>query len=169
MTSAGKMCLICKEIVELNNFHKNSNRKDGLAANCKECAKSISREWYSNNRERGIANAKRRKEKHRYDHQERLYNAAKDRSTGNGKAFDITKEDVIIVDTCPVLGIPLSYTGGKASASSYSLDRIDSSKGYVKGNVQVISRKANAMKNNASKEELIAFAKWVMKTFEETN
>jgi hypothetical protein len=38
--------------------------------------------------------------------------------------------------------------------NSYSLDRIDSNKGYVKGNVWVISRRANVIKNNATLEEL---------------
>jgi UDP-N-acetylenolpyruvoylglucosamine reductase len=44
-----------------------------------------------------------------------------------------------------------------------SLDRIDSARGYVPGNVQVVSHKANTMKSNASTEELIAFSEWVQK------
>lgn len=39
-----------------------------------------------------------------------------------------------------------------------SLDRIDNSKGYVRGNVMVISLRANAIKNNATAEELTAVA-----------
>lgn len=46
-----------------------------------------------------------------------------------------------------------------------SVDRIDSGKGYIKGNVWVISRKANVMKNNATFKELKEFAEWV-KTFQ---
>jgi hypothetical protein len=52
------------------------------------------------------------------------------------------------------LGLKLEQGNGKSTASSPSLDRIDSSKGYVKGNVRVISHRANLLKNNATVEEL---------------
>ena len=51
------------------------------------------------------------------------------------------------------------HTGNSFSPS---LDRIDSTKGYVPGNVWVISNKANRMKSNAAAEELIIFAKSVL-------
>jgi hypothetical protein len=47
--------------------------------------------------------------------------------------------------------------------TSPSLDKIDPEKGYVKGNVMWMSQLANAMKNNATKEELKQFANWVLK------
>lgn len=56
---------------------------------------------------------------------------------------------------CPVLGVPLVD-------GNTSIDRIDPSKGYVPGNLQIISSKANRMKNNATVEELRRFAEWVL-------
>lgn len=74
-------------------------------------------------------------------------------------------EDIfpLLVDKCPILEIPLDYgpsiTGAKIPYNYASLDKIDPSKGYVLGNLQVISRKANSMKSNATKEELRTFVK----------
>lgn len=71
--------------------------------------------------------------------------------------FDITEDDFVNTGFCPVFGT--AYQIGTPYAMS--IDRIDSQLGYVKSNVQLISRRANTMKNNATKEELKAFARWI--------
>jgi hypothetical protein len=62
----------------------------------------------------------------------------------------------LIVDTCPLLGVRLTYENFKGNApSNYAtLDRIDPNKGYVEGNVQIVSFRANTLKSNATLEEL---------------
>ena len=42
---------------------------------------------------------------------------------------------------------------------------VDSSKGYIKGNVEVISRKANIMKSDACPEELLEFAYEILERY----
>ncbi len=54
---------------------------------------------------------------------------------------------------CPALGVPLVW-GSADLDSSPSLDRIDPDQGYVHGNVQWLSHKANRIKNNATLDEL---------------
>lgn len=68
--------------------------------------------------------------------------------------FDLTVEDFTIPDTCPVLGIPLSMQRGYKTDNSPSLDRLVPAKGYTKGNVFVISDRANRIKSDATAEEL---------------
>ncbi len=85
--------------------------------------------------------------------------------------FNLTEEDVAAPKVCPVLGIPLVVNRGPRGTgpmpNSPSVDRIDPTKGYTKGNVQIISHRANAMKQNATPEELRQFACWVFKTYGE--
>ena len=67
-----------------------------------------------------------------------------------------------MVHVCPILGIPLKINKPRTPRdNSYSLDRIDNSKGYVPGNIQIISVKANNMKSNATLEELEALVAYM--------
>lgn len=86
----------------------------------------------------------------------------KGRAKREEKEFTVTIDDIPWVDICPILGIPLDYTlctGEGIKKSSPTLDRIDNTKGYIPGNVMVISSLANTMKSCASPEELILFSK----------
>lgn len=93
----------------------------------------------------------------------RMYRRAKSRAKAKGQEFTITKEDIHIPELCPILKCPLVVHKGKSGAfpDSPSLDRIDSSKGYTPDNIWVISQRANAMKYNATPEELKLFADWI--------
>lgn len=83
---------------------------------------------------------------------------AKRRSKKRGWDFDLEESDVVIPEVCPVLGIPLfrGYAEGKRTPgpNSPSLDRVNPTLGYVKGNVRVISWKANRIKTDATAQEL---------------
>ena len=78
----------------------------------------------------------------------------KRRAKEKGFAFSITHEDIQVPAVCPVLGIPLYVGDGGPTDNSPELDRIDNNKGYVKGNVMVVSRRANRIKNDATLDEL---------------
>ena len=86
--------------------------------------------------------------------------AAKDRAKKRGIEFSIEESDIIIPDVCPIFRIPLFFMPhgnakvGYVDPNTPTLDRIDNSKGYVKGNVWIISWRANRLKNDATIEEL---------------
>jgi hypothetical protein len=72
----------------------------------------------------------------------------------------------LIVDTCPLLGVSLTYDNFKGNApDNYAtLDKIDPNGGYVEGNVQIVSFRANMLKSNATLEELKMIVKnWTTK------
>ena len=72
-----------------------------------------------------------------------------------GLQFDLEPSDIIYPEFCPVLGIRIEQNTKRGpNDSSPSLDRIFPERGYVKGNIRVISQKANRIKNDATAEEL---------------
>lgn len=78
---------------------------------------------------------------------------AKSRAKKRNVPFNIEVSDIVIPDNCPVLAIPIYRTAGKLTNNSPSLDCFYPENGYVKGNVWVISQKANTLKNNLSLPE----------------
>lgn len=83
-----------------------------------------------------------------------LLRNAKARAKACGFEYNLTFNDISWNSVCPLLNIPLRVNSGRCGPDSPTLDRLDNSKGYVPGNVQIISFKANTIKNNATIEEL---------------
>lgn len=91
-----------------------------------------------------------------------LHRGARRRAEEFGVPFAISISDIHVPTHCPALGIPL-IKGGRLHPNSPTLDRILPPKGYVVGNIAVISWRANKLKNNATPEELTALAAWLEK------
>ena len=92
---------------------------------------------------------------------------AKSRAKEKHLEFNIDASDIMIPTVCPILHIELYNKKGSpgGSPNSPALDRIDNSKGYVKGNVRVVSHLANMMKSSATEEQLIKFADWIYSSY----
>ena len=102
-------------------------------------------------------NQMKRRFKYRHKIEYTLFHAAKQRAKKRDIEFNITQEDIIIPETCPILGIPIYVSEGKASDNSPTLDRIHPQKGYTKGNVRVISHRANSKKQDNTVEDFERF------------
>ena len=114
--------------------------------------KETNKKWYDNNREKTLERAKqwRSENKERF-----MWNQAKCRAKKKGMEFNLEVIDIVIPTHCPIFGIPLFSNEGKgACPNSPTLDRLDQDKGYVKGNIWVISSKANTIKSYSSIEDL---------------
>ena len=92
-----------------------------------------------------------------------LLHNAKMRANALGLPFNITVEDVVIPEQCPVLGVKLCWIRGRGRTQpdTPSLDRMNPSLGYVKGNVRVISWRANCLKRDGTLEEFEAIVAYM--------
>jgi len=85
-----------------------------------------------------------------------ILNKARHSAKSRGLEFNLEIEDIIIPSTCIYFKQPLDVWGNPDFVPS--IDRIENSKGYVKGNIQIISYLANKMKHTATQEQLRTFA-----------
>lgn len=79
-----------------------------------------------------------------------LLKEAKKRAKEFNREFDLQLEDIFIPERCPISGNLLV----KHTPDAPSLDRIDSSKGYTRDNIAVISWRMNVAKSNLTAEEV---------------
>jgi hypothetical protein len=84
----------------------------------------------------------------------RMLARARHRAKKNNLPFNIELSDIVIPKTCPLLDIELKSNTDKTSPNNPSLDKIIPELGYVKGNIWVVSLRANKLKNDASLQEL---------------
>ena len=89
-----------------------------------------------------------------------MWLSAKRRALLGGLDFNLEVSDVVIPGVCPVLGISIQRDNKKVNDNSPALDRVDNMKGYIKGNVAVISYRANRLKGDASVSDLKALLKY---------
>lgn len=90
-----------------------------------------------------------------------MFCTAKARAKKQGVPFSLSVDDFEIPESCPILGLKLEPGNRKVHFSSPSLDKIIPELGYVKGNVAVISNKANMIKNLGTSEDHRKIADWM--------
>jgi len=171
-TTIQKKCKKCHEVKKVcdSNFQFRLERNK-YREHCKICRNKRKTELLNNKKKDPVFLSKLkskdsiRKKIYRKNHQDFLFekrkmnivkillSKSKTRAKTQNMEHNIAEEDIIIPLFCPVLGIPIFVSRGKVSDNSPSLDRINNNLGYIKGNVKVISYKANALKSNGSINE----------------
>ena len=135
-----KKCSGCKKVLPVTEFYPAKERSDGRRAYCISCQSPI-----------------------------RSYYELKKRARKKRLPMEVTAEYIknIYPDDmiCPVFGIKMTI--GLKRSSSPSIDRIIPEKGYVPGNVIIVSMKANQIKSNATPDEIIKVGKFYKKLLEE--
>ena len=96
-----------------------------------------------------------------YRAQRSKFNRKKANALKVGYTWSITFGELEWPTKCPILGIELDYFAETRQENSPSFDRVDSSKGYDKGNVIVLSWRANRIKNDGTPAEHRAIADYI--------
>jgi hypothetical protein len=156
LEQTGKKCL---------NYPKNRKKPEPINSEeeRKERHRYYARKYNENNKE---ALREKRTRHILKNYEKYMWSVAKQSAKARGIEFNIEPTDITLVDTCPYLGLKLEKNIGTyrgTQPNSISLDRIDSSKGYVKGNIQVVSLLANKCKSNLDLATLVTFAEGVLK------
>jgi hypothetical protein len=159
-----RRCRGCDRELPDHEFHIGSSR-------CRECKNRQWRERYAVQSAEWKARRRAREAQwraaspHRY-----LLARARTSARLRGLEFDLGPADLPdpLPTVCPVLGCMLRYdfterpgSRRQAHPCAASLDRLDSRRGYVRGNVAVISWRANVLKQDATLEELELLIRWM--------
>lgn len=163
-----RTCSDCGETKELSKFPYNRGRgKDKetiyYRKYCYTCKNNKYKEsdTYKNKPQKKTTREKsqRDNETKRENIQKVIWGNAKDRvdkAVKDGKKpppFTIVPSDIVVNNYCPQLGIRLVMNRGVCKDNSYSLDKIVPSKGYIPGNIQVVSNLFNRLKSDAENEQ----------------
>lgn len=135
--SGRNTCKICKTKEYREKYNLKRNLKYKIDPEFRDAEKQRSRNWRHKNPEKSILKDARR------------------RSIEKNIPFNLSSEDIIIPEVCPILKIALNKNTGLWKDDSPSIDRIIPEKGYVKENIIIISYRANRIKNDHTISEIV--------------
>jgi len=179
-----RMCMKCGNDKPLKDFPitKKPNGNEYYQHTCKKCRsdqrvanrknidvrdheRKLAQTRYNNNKQLVLEKNKQWRDSEDGT-KNRMIHRSLQRAREKGYEHSISIDDILIPNECPVLHIPFcSGTKSGGYWNTPSIDRKDSTKGYTKDNIQIISMRANTMKSDASVEELVKFARWVLDTY----
>jgi hypothetical protein len=156
-----KQCNRCKQYLPLFSFAKNNASVDKLQYACKTCD-NLRQKTRRKEKQTELKEYNKDYRKRNFDNMDfrlqNLLNASRARAKEKNREHTLTKQDLFDLypkdNKCPIFGFELQWNTSGFRENSPSIDRIDSSKGYTKENVQIISWKANRIKGYASVEDL---------------
>jgi predicted Zn-ribbon and HTH transcriptional regulator len=161
-----RTCKVCNLEKELSEFPARiSKRLLTKTAQCNKCRYTKANARVASNpvlRATKIVSMQKSYKKTKALEPEKLMvKEARKRAKREGVVCTITPADIYIPKFCPLMGIPLKFNYGEKAASpnSPSLDKIYPDKGYIPGNVMVISNAANVAKSNLTPQQLISIGR----------
>ena len=154
--SKGKVCTVCNIWKPFSEFYKKASGKNGIRPYCKSCSKEYQanicpfKKWFASKNSRTKFAGKEFTIE-----PEDIPGVKIKRFKGEHQRWPEMWEAIEYPKVCPVQGIKLGWKakGNGGQDNSPSLDRIDPTKGYIPGNVMIMSSLANKMKSNSTLEQ----------------
>lgn len=163
------VCEICNKEFERDIKEINRNTKIGRRTYCSRSCSGIGNQWslgtyHGNGDLSHIPPEKlKTKKKDQYSPFRKHLGSARKRDTEQNLTLEYLKELWELQNgTCPLTGWVLSLDRS-AKPNQASLDRIDSNKGYIQGNVRYVALIANLCKWSFTDEQVIDFCNSVVK------
>lgn len=100
---------------------------------------------------------------------------ARSRALNSNIEFNITFEYIKELwneqkGICALSNVPMTYLLREGrTPTNVSIDKIDRTKGYIKGNIQLVCMACNQIKSDLTEEEMYNFCKKIVKTYENKN
>lgn len=158
-----KQCSKCREIKALTDYTSSTHMY------CKSCNASWRREKRKQTYSKEAEAAKNRKGKDYKSYLSANFPQMRCRAKLKNLSFSITKEDLIILAEnqnflCALTGEPLTFiVGAGRLLTNASVDRIDSTLGYTKDNIQLVSLQVNILKNTLSMTQLYQLCETILR------
>lgn len=161
------LCTVCGSFKEKSEFYASNQKLNTykLTYSCKECSKKKIHEY--RNTESGFWVS--------------MWNNLAGNAKNRGLEVNINKEDIKALwdnqkGLCAITSLPMEKVKvARATRSRFlnqfraSVDRIDSEKGYVKGNIRMVCAYVNVMKSDQTDEQLKFWCEKILKGLNDGN
>ncbi len=178
-----KRCSKCREIKPITEFYDRSDQPGKKKPSCKKCVISDRTQYRRQHPETDAAYRRDNPEKFREWRRTAYQNGRKDFGRCIAMAlsvrrrqcakkeipFTITADDVIALfdeqdGLCALTRRQLSWGGEGWERDTLSIDRLDAERGYVPGNLRLVTYQANRARGQHGDDELFAFCEAVLAT-----
>lgn len=146
-----KVCSYCWEEKKVSEFNTHPNVKDGYHSFCKLCNSELNKKYKSKSPIARLSVS---------------MSTAKQSSKRKNLAFELNPELLVKLwekqkGLCYYTNVPMKFDGS-GGTESVSIDRIDSSEGYIESNIVLCCTYINRMKNDQSTQEFIRWCSLVV-------
>ncbi len=155
-------CCICKEWKPLGDFYPSKVTKSGYETRCNKCTCARVRKYLNDDTKLYLVSLCKA-------HKSFAKRSGRQRRVGLAERSELTPEILLEIwneqcGKCAITLVPMTHIRGAGYKilTNVSIDRIDSGGEYVRGNVRLVCKSVNWMKNAMTDRELVQWAALIL-------